>query len=152
MKMRLVDAIESWEPHRAIRGRKVASFEEYMLRGGLGYAEHLPESLALGSLVELAAWLTILSSDFTQIALPCELREVRFASTVGPAQRLELSLAQRLDGTQWVVDGRGVVGERLVLDVAGLRLATHALADFHDPADLRVLFSEIHRPTEGVAR
>lgn len=151
MKMRLIDAIESWEPHRAIRGRKVVSFEEYMMRVPLGYAEYLPESLALGAVVELAAWLTILSTGFERIALPCELEAVRLFSTVGPGERLDMALVQRVEGGETFFSARGRVGERVVLEVAELQMATHPLAEYFNPDDLRVLYSEIHRPVAEVA-
>jgi 3-hydroxyacyl-[acyl-carrier-protein] dehydratase len=151
MKMRLIDAIESWEPHRTIRGRKVVSFEEYMIRGPLGYAEGLPESLTLGAVVELAAWLTILSSGFESIALPCGLEAVRILSAVGPGERLELALVQHVDGNHTIVNGQGKVGDRVVLEVAELQMGIHPLGEFFNPDDLRVLYSEIHRPAVEVA-
>ena len=152
MKLRLLDAIESWEPHRAIRGRKVVSFEEYMLRRPLGRAEELPESLVLGSMIELAAWLAILSSDFTQMALPCEVGEVRFVSALGPGQRLSLQLTVCPgDHGQIIADGRGRVADRPVLEVADLRMCLRPLTEYHNPDDLRVLFSEIHRPMAEAA-
>jgi 3-hydroxymyristoyl/3-hydroxydecanoyl-(acyl carrier protein) dehydratase len=151
MKMRLIDAIESWESHRSIRGRKVVSFEEYMMRGPLGNAESLPESLALGAVVELAAWLTILSSDFESIALPCGLEAVRILSAVGPGERLELTLRQHVVGNEIFVNGQGKVGDRMVLEVAELEMGIHPLGEFFDPDDLRVLYSEIHRSAVEVA-
>jgi hypothetical protein len=150
MKLRLVDAIESWEPHQAIRGRKVVSFEEYMIRRHGGRTEQLPESLALGSMIELAAWLTILSSDFTQIALPCEFGQVHFLSTPGPGRRMDLLLTRRPGAETVVLDGQGLVAGTAVLEVEDLRMSLHPLAGFYDPKDLRVLFSEIHRPVREV--
>jgi len=153
MKFRMVDSILYWEAHRAIRGVKAASLEEYMLRGPLGYCEQLPESLLLGGMIQLAAWLTILSSDFTQMALPGEVGQVQFPSPVGPGQRVNLELVTRASAEGLiVVDGRGHVGGRLVVDVAELRLSVYPLTDYHDPEDLRVLFSEIHRPAAEAVR
>ena len=143
MKLRLIDTIERIDPHRGIRGVKVPSFEEYMMRSAMGYAEQLPESLLLGSMVQLASWLVVVSSEFSQIALPREIEEIQFASAVGPGQRVVLDLQVR----GLTCDGTAYVGGRLVARLNKLQLALHPLADFENPADLRILFSEIHRPS-----
>ena len=57
MKLRCVDRILGWEPWRTISGVKAVSFEEYCLPARLGLPEHLPSSLALESVFELARWL-----------------------------------------------------------------------------------------------
>ena len=151
MKLRMVDRILAWEPRRRIAGAKTVSFEEYSLRAPLGDAPRLPESLLLESFFQLGNWLIVLTSDFTQMGLIVRTEEVRFAGPVGPGERMTMELAVRRYRDDGVLfDGVGRVGAREVAVGRGCLAALAPLTDYADPADLRVLFSEIHRPGEPV--
>ena len=78
MKLRMVDRILGWESRRSICGTKCVSFEEYNLPVALGATEQLPPALALQSAFELAAWLVILSSDFTRLGLVVQTQRIEF--------------------------------------------------------------------------
>ena len=152
MKLRMVDRIVDWAPWRDIRGVKAVSFEEYSLKQPLGEVPRLPETLLLASLFQLAGWLIALSSDFSQMGIVAAAREVRFASPVGPGQRVEMEVTverRRNDGL--LLSGTGRVGSREVASGAGWLVIPVPLTDFHDPDDLRTLYSEIGQSREGPA-
>jgi len=148
MKFRMVDRILSWEPHKSIRGLKRVSFEEYSVKARFGDEPCLPESLLVESLFQLGNWLIILSSGFTEMGLIVRFQEVRFDAPLRPGGRLIMeleALSYRNDGV--LFDGRAFEGERLIAAGLGCLATRVPLADYFDPENLKVLFSETHRPT-----
>ena len=149
MKFRMVDRILSLEPKRRIRGVKTVSFEEYSLRRALGMSERLPESLLTESLFQLGNWLIIVSSDFTQMGLVVRTSRLEFLEPVGPGGRMVCSVTVRRYRDDGIVfDGEARVAGRVVARGSGCLAVPTDLADYCDPDDMRVLFSEIHRPEE----
>ncbi len=149
MKLRMVDRICAYEAKRSIRGRKVVSFEEYSLRAALGTEASLPETLLLDSLFQVGNWLIILSSDFTQLGLVIRAGRIEFVEPVGPGQRVDGTVIvkqYRNDGICF--DGEARVDDRVVARGTSCLAVPAPLADYCDPDDLRVLFSQIHRPGE----
>ena len=147
MKFRLVDRILAWQPRQLIHGVKAVSFEEYELRRRLGDEPCLPESLVMESLFQLGNWLLILSSDFQQMGLVVRFEEVRFSGRLHPGRQLRMQATVRSwrdDGV--VFDGSGSADGEEIVAGRGCLAAPVPLADYANPADLRVLFSEIHRP------
>ena len=149
MKLRMVDRIWAYEAQRSIRGAKAVSFEEYSLRTALGCEASLPETLLLESLFQLGNWLIILSSDFTQMGLVIRTGRIEFVEPVGPGQRIDgavVAKQYRNDGICF--DGEVRVGDRVVARGTSCLATPVPLAEYCDPDDLRVLFSQIHRPEE----
>lgn len=147
MKFRLVDKIVAYTPGRCISGQKAVSFEEYSLRTRLNMDIALPESLALGALLELANWLAILSSDFRDMTLPEQIEEVTFHRALCPGERLSLHVdLLRRDADQFVFSGRATIGGEPTMEVKQWQAAIAPLSECHDPSDLRVLYSEIGVP------
>jgi 3-hydroxyacyl-[acyl-carrier-protein] dehydratase len=147
MKFRMVDRIVEFEPGRRIRGVKSVSFEEYQLPSALAGDAHLPRSLAMESLVQLGRWLVVLSSEFTRTAHVAEIHATRFFDVARPAERLVIEATVQADDTHEVIfDGKAMIADRLGVEMVGCRLTKTVLTDDYDPDDLRVLFSEIHRP------
>ena len=147
MKFRMVDRILAWEPRRTIRGIKTVSFEEYELKEAQGDEPCLPESLVMESLFQLGNWLVILSSDFSQMGLVVRFDEVRFAKRLRPGRHLRMEAevrSWREDGI--LFDGRAMTGQQTLASGRGCLALPVALSDYHNPDDLRVLFSEIYRP------
>jgi 3-hydroxymyristoyl/3-hydroxydecanoyl-(acyl carrier protein) dehydratase len=145
MKFRMVDRILAYEPHRAIRGIKTVSFEEYQLRERLGDEPCLPESLMIEALFQLCNWLIALSTDFTQMGVGVQWDEIRFLQRLRPGQRLHMEIvirSWREDGV--LVDGTASDGRQTIATGRRCMAALVPLADYHDPDDLRVLFSEIY--------
>jgi 3-hydroxymyristoyl/3-hydroxydecanoyl-(acyl carrier protein) dehydratase len=108
---------------------------------------HLPASLAMESLVALGRWLVVLSSDFSRTAHLVEVEQTRFVDVARPAERLVLEAEVLADDDRETrFDARATIGQRLAVEMTGCRLAKDVLSDYYEPDDLRVLFSEIHRP------
>ncbi len=147
MKFRLVDRIVSWERWQTIRGIKTVSFEEYSLKDTFGEPARLPETLLLESFLQLGNWLIVLSSEFQRMGLVVRISQVRFHRHLLPGQRLELEVnlvRRHQDGFELAGEGR--VEGRRVISGSGCVAATAPLAEYRDPDDLRMLFSEIHEP------
>jgi 3-hydroxyacyl-[acyl-carrier-protein] dehydratase len=148
MKFRMVDRILEWQPRRSIAGVKAVSFEEYSLKLPFGGQAALPESLLMECLFQLGNWLIVLSSDFTQMGLLVRVEEVQFHEPLGPGQSLRMDVdvvSYRSDGitfngTATTAEGRPIASGR------GCLATPVDLADFQNPCDLKVLFSEIYRP------
>jgi 3-hydroxymyristoyl/3-hydroxydecanoyl-(acyl carrier protein) dehydratase len=150
MKFRMVDRIVAWESRRMIKGIKTLSFEEYELKERLGDEPSLPESLLMESLFQLGNWLVVLSSDFSRMGLVIRLEEVRFEARLRPGHQLKIEAVVRSwrdDGI--LFDGFASVDEEQIAIGCGCLATPVALADYYDPDDLRVLFSEIFRPEEA---
>jgi 3-hydroxyacyl-[acyl-carrier-protein] dehydratase len=146
MKFRFVDRITSWQPHERITGLKAVSFEEYSLKEAFGDEPRLPEMLLLESLLQLGNWLILLSSDFTRMGTVIRLNEIQFHDAVRPGGVVRMEVAvvrQHEDGIEMAGEGR--VDGRLVIS-GGCLAVKLAAADYFNPDDLRVLFSEIHQP------
>ncbi len=147
MKFRMVDRILSWEARTRICGTKTVSFEEYNCKAAFGGDACLPESLLVESLFQLGNWLIMLSSDFTQMGLVVRMNEIRFAEQVRPGSSLRLEVeATSYRGDGVLFNGRALCGERIVGVGTGCLATPVALADYCNPDDLRVLFTEIYRP------
>jgi len=153
MKFRMVDRILAWQPRHMIRGVKAVSFEEYQLRRPLGDEPCLPESLLVESLFQLGNWLVMLSSDFGQMGVVLRFEEVRFFGRLRPGRHLRMEAVARSwreDGM--LLDGQGWDETQTILAGRGCLAMPVPLADYGDPADLRVLFSEIYRPEPSEPR
>ncbi len=147
MKFRMVDRILGWESRRRITGVKAVSFEEYSMKSAFGADACLPETLLMESLFQLGNWLIILSSDFSQMGLLVRVEEILFHEPLRPGQSLRMVVAvvsYRADGI--VFDGKAIAGGREIAFGRGCLATQVNLVDFYNPADLKVLFSEIYRP------
>lgn len=153
MRFRMVDRILTWERRRTIRGIKTVSFEEYQLRDRLGVDPCLPESLITEALLQLGNWLVVLSSDYTQMGWVVQWGRARFEDRLRPGQHLHLEVRVRSWRDHGVLlDAGASDGQRQIAVVRRCLALPVALADYCDPEDLRVLFSEIHRPQDPQQR
>ena len=147
MKFRMVDRILDWERARRIRGVKGVSFEEYSLKDPFGGGERLPEMLLLESFFQLGNWLIVLSTDFTRMGIVIRMGRVRFEGSLGPGETMTLEVrARRWREDAILFDGLSRVGARRIASGEGCLAVPVPLERFCDPADLRILFGEIHRP------
>jgi len=147
MKFRMVDRILQWESRCLIRGVKAVSFEEYELRRPLGDEPCLPESLIVESLFQLGNWLVMLSSKFERMGVIVRFEEVQFFDRLIPGRQLAMEARVRSwrdDGI--VFDGQASADGKTIVTGRGCLATPVPLVDYYDAEDLRVLFSEIHRP------
>jgi len=147
MKFRFVDKITSWSPYERISGVKAVSFEEYCLKEKFGDEARLPETLLLESFLQLGNWLILLSSDFNQLGVVVRISTVRFHDFLLPGQQLQMdvTVARRHDDG-FELDGEGRVNGRAIISGLGCLAAPAPAAEYVNPDDLRVLFSEIYEP------
>jgi 3-hydroxyacyl-[acyl-carrier-protein] dehydratase len=147
MKFRMVDRITSFRPRESIRGVKTVSFEEYQLKAPLSDEPRLPESLLLESLFQLGNWLIVLSSEFSRMGLLVRIQQVQFHGAVRPGRSVEMDVRvkrYRDDGV--LFDGQAFVGDDVIAVGSGCLATCVPLGAYHDPSDVKVLFSEIYRP------
>jgi 3-hydroxymyristoyl/3-hydroxydecanoyl-(acyl carrier protein) dehydratase len=152
MKFRLVDKIVAWSPHQRISGIKAVSFEEYCLKETFGDEPRLPETLLLESFLQLGNWLILLSSDFKEAGMVLRISEVRFHGFLLPGRQLRMDVTvarRREDGFE--LSGEGRMNGRTIITGLGCLAVPVPASELADPADLRVLFSEIYEPEEAVA-
>lgn len=144
MKHRLADKILSFAPWRSIRGVKAVSFEEYTLREKLGYEPAMPESLAIGAMLEMGNWLTILSSDFAQMAWPVEIDDCQLHQVPRPGESLLIGV-ELLDRSDRYASfrGRATIERTDAILIDSWRAELVPLDSYCDAADLRVLLSEL---------
>jgi hypothetical protein len=89
----------------------------------------------------------MLSSDFRQMGVLARISEVRFDGCLLPGQRLQLEVKlvrRKEDGFE--LAGSGQVDGRSVISGTGCVAALAPLAEYENPEDMRVLFSEIYEP------
>jgi 3-hydroxymyristoyl/3-hydroxydecanoyl-(acyl carrier protein) dehydratase len=147
MKFRLVDQIHSWTPYQSIRGIKAVSFEEYCLKEAFGDEPHLPETLLLESFLQLGNWLIVLSSDFRQIGMVSRMSQVAFQDYLRPGQQLRMEVVfSRVRDDGFELAGEGKVNVRTIITGLGCLAVPVPAAEYVNPEDLRVLFSELYRP------
>jgi 3-hydroxymyristoyl/3-hydroxydecanoyl-(acyl carrier protein) dehydratase len=129
------------------------SFEEYCLKESFGDEPRLPETLLLESFLQLGNWLILLSSDFKEASMVVRISEVRFDGYLLPGQQLQMKVTlarQRDDGYE--LTGEGRVNGRTIISGLGCLAVPVLATELVNPADLRVLFSEIYEPEEPVAK
>ncbi|MHC4617884.1 MAG: hotdog family protein [Planctomycetota bacterium] len=147
MKFRMVDRITDFEPRKSIRALKTVSFEEYQLKSAFAGQPCLPESLVLESIFQLGVWLIMLSSDFSKMGLLVRTQEVRFDKPICPGQSMLVEVrarSYRSDGL--LFDGWALVNEEIIACGKGCLAIFAEAAEYFDPQDLKVLFSEIYKP------
>lgn len=153
MRLRMVDRIVGFTPRRSICGTKTISFEEYELKSVFAGQPCLPESLVMESLFQLGNWLIILTSGFSQMGLVIRVNEVQFQRSPGPGQTMSMEVNVRRYRDDGVLfDGRALVDRQVIASGNGCVASPVDLAQYHDPEDLKVLFSEIYRPESGNER
>lgn len=146
MKHRFVDAVTGWDRWRSLTAVKAVSFEEYQYAVTLGGHPRLPESLVLEAGFQAASWLAILSSDFEQIAQVEEFPHAWFDGFLFPGERLEITVESEIpSGTTWTFGVMGKVGNRGIFRAEKVIATLMPAVEYHDPADVRTLASEIVR-------
>ena len=147
MKFRMVDRIVEFETRKSISGIKTVSFEEYNLKSPFTDRPCLPESLVIESLFQLGNWLIMLTSEFSQMGLVIRTNKIEFIRPLSPGQNMFMEVqvrSYRDDGI--LFDGKALVNQNVIASGKGCLASPVDLADYHNPDDLKVLFSEIYRP------
>ena len=147
MKFRMVDNIIAYDPGRSICGTKVVSFEEYQLKSAFAGQPALPESLIMEALFQLGNWLIMLTSDFSRMGLVVRFQRVEFLHSLTPVHSMLMEVRVRRYREDGILfEGEARTGQQTVVRGQRCMAIPVDLATYCDPADLRVLFSEIYRP------
>ncbi len=144
MRWRLVDRIEGWDAWGSIRAVKCISLEEGHLLERLGRRGVWPESLALGSLVELARWLIIASSDFNESGVLREVEGFTLADQVGLGASLSLTATVLERHPAQLRLGASCHSGGALVGTGTLKLGLTALGELIRPDHARRLWQEIH--------
>ena len=133
MRFHLIDRVDSWEPGKSVRGRKLTSLsEEYWEDAGDG--PQMPPPLALEALCQAGTWLVMITTDRRKRAALLSIGSVDFLGPIRPGDVLELEgEVDSMNDEVAVVSGRVVVDGTAVLEAKDIMCA---LIDAQDLADL----------------
>lgn len=151
MKFRMVDRIIDVEPGKSIRGMKTVSFEEYQLKAAFCSDCWLPESLVMESFFQLGNWLIMFSTDFKKMGLLVRIEQVKFESLLRPGRSMFMEVEikrYRDDGV--LFDGRAMMDDEIIAIGKGCLATLVDSAEYFNPDDLKVLFTNIYRPDNSV--
>jgi 3-hydroxyacyl-[acyl-carrier-protein] dehydratase len=133
MRFHLIDKVDSWEPGKSVRGRKLTSIsEEYWEDTGDGPV--MPPPLALEALCQAGTWLVMITTDRKKRAALLSIGSVEFLGPVRPGDVLILEgSVDSMSDEVAVVSGKVTVDDRAVLEATDIMCA---LIDAGDLADL----------------
>jgi 3-hydroxyacyl-[acyl-carrier-protein] dehydratase len=116
MRFHLIDRVDSWEPERSVKGRKVTSLsEDYWEETDDGLV--MPPPLILEALCQAGTWLVMISTDRRKRAALLSIGSVDFIDDVRPGDVVELEgNVDSMGDEVAVVSGRATVDGRPVLE------------------------------------
>jgi 3-hydroxyacyl-[acyl-carrier-protein] dehydratase len=116
MRFHLIDRVDSWEPERSVKGRKVTSLsEDYWEETEDGLV--MPPPLILEALCQAGTWLVMISTDRRKRAALLSIGSVEFIDDVRPGDVVALEgTVDSMGDEVAVVSGRATVDGRPVLE------------------------------------
>jgi 3-hydroxyacyl-[acyl-carrier-protein] dehydratase len=118
MRFQLIDRINGCEPGKQLRAAKFLALGEEYLADHFPRFPVMPGVLMLEALVESAAWLWRVTSNFEHAVIVLrEVRNVKYGTFMQPGHRLDLSVDWvKADGGNVVFRGKGTneAGEQTV--------------------------------------
>lgn len=144
MRFHLIDRVDSYEPARSVRGRKVASLsEDYWEDSGGGPV--MPQPFMLEALCQAGTWLIMITTERRKRAALLQVGSVDFLGDVRPGDILELEgKVESMNEEVAVLSGRVVVDGRAVMEAKDIMCALIAagdLADLEDTARLQKMLT-----------
>lgn len=123
MRFHLIDRVDSWEPSKSVKGRKVTSLsEEYWEDDGDGL--FMPPPLILEALCQAGTWLVMISTDRRKRAALLSVGSVEFLEAVRPGDIVELEgNVDSMGDEVAVVSGRATVDGKPVLEAREIMCA-----------------------------
>jgi 3-hydroxyacyl-[acyl-carrier-protein] dehydratase len=137
VRFHLIDRIDSYEPKRSVRGRKLTSHsEEYWEDSETGPIMPLP--FLLESLCQAATWLIIASTDLRKRAALVSVASAEFLGDVHPGDVLEVEGTVESFGDEAaVISGHITVDGRLVLQAKDIMCTLINVEDLEDADSTR---------------
>jgi 3-hydroxyacyl-[acyl-carrier-protein] dehydratase len=109
MRFHLIDRIECWEPGKSLRAKKFLALGEEYLADHFPRFPVMPGVLMLQSVVEAAAWLWRVTSDFQHpVIVLREVRNIKYGTFMQPGRRMDVTVElAKQDGDTATFKGRG---------------------------------------------
>jgi 3-hydroxyacyl-[acyl-carrier-protein] dehydratase len=133
MRFHLIDRVDSWEPERSVRARKLTSLtEEFWEDSADGPV--MPPPLVLEALCQAGTWLVMISTDRRKRAALLSVASVDFLGDVHPGDVLDIEgTVESMSDEVAVVSGRVTSDGRPILEAKDIMCT---LIDASDLADL----------------
>jgi len=144
MRFHLIDKVDSWEPAKSVRGRKLTSIsEEYWEDSDDGLV--MPPPLALEALCQAGTWLVMITTDRKKRAALLSIGSVDFLGPIHPGETLILDgTVDSMSDEVAVVSGKVTVDDRTVLEAKDIMCAlidADQLADLDDTERLQKMLT-----------
>jgi 3-hydroxyacyl-[acyl-carrier-protein] dehydratase len=141
VRFHLIDRVDSYEPSKLVRARKVTSLsEDYWEEDDDGQLV-MPPPFVLEALCQAATWLIMISTERAKRAALLSIGSVDWHAAVAPGEILEMAGEVSSFGSETaVVSGRVSVEGRTVLEAEDIMCAlidADTLADLDDTKRLQ---------------
>jgi 3-hydroxyacyl-[acyl-carrier-protein] dehydratase len=132
VRFHLIDRVDSYEPERWVRARKLTSYsEEYWEDSEAGPV--MPPPLTLEALCQAGTWLIIASTERQKRAALLSIGSVSFLAPVRPGDVLELEgIVDSMSGEVAVISGHGTVDGQRVLEAKDIMCVLIDASDLED--------------------
>ncbi|QWR78327.1 3-hydroxyacyl-ACP dehydratase FabZ family protein [Candidatus Magnetomonas plexicatena] len=146
MRFLLIDRIVEVSPGKSIKGIKNVAMSEDFLEFHFPKNPVMPGVMLIESLVQLAGWLTCVTSEFKEWFLPEQIEKAKFYSfaLAGDQVELEVTLTNKDDDGKLTFSAMGnVAGKKKVIAVfSGV---TIGLDQLETPADIEHMYKVLKR-------
>ncbi|MCX8070578.1 MAG: beta-hydroxyacyl-ACP dehydratase [Thermodesulfovibrionales bacterium] len=144
MRYLLVDRIIHWEKDKVIKGVKNIAMTEDFLEFHFPDRPVMPGVMLLEALVQIAGWLTAVSTDFTKWFLITDIKQCKFYSFALPGDQVELTVERVQKQDDYFFKAIGAVGDKKKI-VAEFTGEIINLNDIEDAERQRQTFNIITR-------
>jgi 3-hydroxyacyl-[acyl-carrier-protein] dehydratase len=133
MRFTLVDRVLEWQPGKSLRAVKYLTAAEEYLADHFPSFPVMPGVLMLEALVESAAWLWRLTTDFQHSVIVLrESKNVKYGTFMEPGKRMEISVEWfKQDGDKLTFKGKGANQEGAQTVSAQFTLHGYTVRDRH---------------------
>ena len=133
MRFHLIDRVDSYEPGKSVRGRKLTSWsEEYWEESESGPI--MPPPFMLEALCQAGTWLIIASTERRKRAALLSVGSVDFLGDVHPGDVLELEgTVDSMSEESAVLSGRVLIEGKPVLEAQQIMCILIDVADLESP-------------------
>jgi 3-hydroxyacyl-[acyl-carrier-protein] dehydratase len=133
VRFHLIDRVDSWEPERSVKARKLTSLSEELWEEG-DDGPVMPPPLVLEALCQAGTWLVMISTDRRKRAALLSIASVDFLGDVHPGDVLDIEgTVESMSDEVAVVSGRVTSDGRPILEAKDIMCT---LIDAGDLADL----------------
>jgi 3-hydroxyacyl-[acyl-carrier-protein] dehydratase len=132
VRFHLIDRIDSYEPAKLVRGRKLTSQSEEFWEEGEG-GPVMPSPLVLEALCQAGTWLIMITTERRKRAALLSVGSVSFSGDVRPGDVVELEgVVESMSDELAVLSGQAVVEGRPVMEAKDIMCALIDAADLED--------------------